>query len=85
MQTTHKLTPAGQFLVAAFIDYHAQFPHKHNPRAWIRHIERMRQSAPPWQSVVLKMPADMTASGRAESITIYQTLFQPQASHVTNH
>ena len=85
MQTAHKLTPAGQSLVESFIDYHAQFPIKQNIKACIRHVDRMRQSAPPWQSVVLKMPADMTASGRVESITIYQTLFQPQASHATNH
>lgn len=85
MQTTHKLTPAGQFLVESFIDYHAQFPSKQNLKAWIRHVERMRQSAPPWQSVVLSIPSSMTASGRVESITIYQTLFQPQASHATNH
>jgi hypothetical protein len=81
----HKLTPTGKALALAFVHYHAQFPHKHNPRAWVRHVERMRQSAPPWESVVLSMPADMTASGRTERITIYETLFQPQTSHATNH
>jgi hypothetical protein len=73
---THKLTPAGRALAMAFVDYHAQFPHKQNLKAWARHVERMADASPYWRPVVLSIPADMTASGRWESITIYPTLFQ---------
>jgi hypothetical protein len=81
----HKLTPTGKALALAFVNYHAQFPHKHNPRAWVRHVERMRQSAPPWESVVLSIPGSMTASGRTECITIYQTLFDLELNRASNH
>lgn len=71
----HRLTQAGEALVSSFVNRHAAYPQEQNLGSWFVHAELIADDAEPWESIVLEMPADMTASGRPETIKIYRSLF----------